>query len=96
MNLAIYYLLVIVYGMCDTQLRKYRGHLIVTPFIIALAMACAGIPHHRSVDLICSISPPPLAASWRPIIALVLFPVAFCLVSATGIMLVIYISGQKI
>jgi hypothetical protein len=90
-NLAIYYLLVIVYGMCDTQLQKYCGHLIVPPCIIALA----GIPHHCSVDLICSIPPPPLAASWRPIIALVLFPVAFCLVSVTGKMLVIYISVRK-
>jgi hypothetical protein len=53
------------------------------------------LPYYQSIDMFCSIAPPPEAPSWGRIIAFTLFPVAFCLLAAIGIMMIIYIAVRK-
>jgi hypothetical protein len=43
----------------------------------------------------CLGPPPPQEETWGPRIALTLLPVAFCLIVATGIMIVIYTSARR-
>jgi hypothetical protein len=94
-TLSIYYMMVIVYGLRETQMQKYAPYLLVPPIVIALAMAFAGLSLYQPIDLMCSIAPPPEASSWWPIIGFTLFPVAFCLLGASFLMIIIYISVRK-
>jgi hypothetical protein len=93
--LSVYYLLVIVYGMREAQVKKYSAHLVVPPIVLALAASFAGLPYYDNIQFVCSIPPPPQESSWAPIIALTLVPVAFCLVVATCIVIAIYLSVRQ-
>jgi hypothetical protein len=94
-TLSVYYLLVIVYGMRETQVKKYRLYLTVAPVLAALVMAFKGLPYYTNILLMCSVAPPPEQETWGPIIGFVLFPVGFCLLVATCIMIVIFVSVRK-
>jgi hypothetical protein len=93
--LAVHYMLVIVYSIREETIKKWRLLLLVPPVVIGVLVSIRGLPYYTTVLIICSIPPPPTMNSWDVLIKLTLFPIAFCLLSATILTAVIYISVRK-
>lgn len=66
-SLSIYYLLVVVYGWKDYQLRKVRPYLLTVPIVCAMILAFSAIPFYDSVWLGCFIVPRPFVDDWAAI-----------------------------
>jgi len=95
LTLSVYYLLVIVYNRREQQMKKTRPFLLGLPILIALSMACAGIPFYNCINFLCSIVPPPTGDSWLPTIFFTILPISTVFVGSSVIMLVIYCSVRK-
>lgn len=87
-SLCVYYMVVIVYRMRDSQLQRYKFH--VPPVVIGLALALAGLPHYTSILVACHIPPPPIAVNQTLLNVFVLIPIATVMVLCTGSMVFIY------
>jgi hypothetical protein len=93
--LAFYYLLVIVYSVREERIKKYSFFLLTPPIILAVVLAVKGWRFYTSAYLICTIPPPPQAQRWRETIRLTIVPISFCLIVATVLTAVIYLSVRK-
>jgi hypothetical protein len=84
--LAVYYMLVIIYGWTEDQIKKYRLWVIGLPLLIGLAMACAAIPFYNISVPMCFIADTP---SYYQVIFLTI-PISIVIFFATAIMFMIY------
>jgi hypothetical protein len=78
-SLAVYYMLVIVYGWSEERVYKHRYVFAFVPISIGLAFALAGLQHYAPLHIWCNN-----AADWWPDI-----PVAIAIAVATVIMTII-------
>jgi hypothetical protein len=83
--LAVYYMLVIIYGWREHRTQKYRLWIIGLPLFIGLGLACAAIPFSGSLYFnICYVD------NAIALIFLVTIPISIVTFLATAIMFTIY------
>jgi len=58
MVLSIYYLLIIRFGMSETQVRRYKVWFHVPVLIVGFGLAFAGIPFYDNIEFFCHIQLP--------------------------------------
>ena len=75
--LSSYYVLVIVKNYREWHFQSLRKWFLVVPIVIAVGMACAGIPFYNYVLIYCHIPPYPVAPDQTQIALFVLVPIAF-------------------
>merc|ERR1712232_257327 len=63
-SLAIYYVLVVVYGWKDYQLKKARPWLLGMPIILAFIEAFCAIPYYGQIWNGCFLRPQPYVDNW--------------------------------
>ena len=63
-SLSIYYVLVVVYGWKEYQLRKARPFLLAVPVVCAMTLAFGGISFYGSVWVGCWLLPRPYTDDW--------------------------------
>ncbi|CAJ1966731.1 unnamed protein product [Cylindrotheca closterium] len=63
-SLSIYYVLVVVHGWKEYQLKKARPYLLIVPVICAMVLAFGGIPFYGSIWVGCWMLPRPYADDW--------------------------------
>mmetsp|Transcript_7121 Transcript_7121/g.16668 ORF Transcript_7121/g.16668 Transcript_7121/m.16668 type:complete len:410 (+) Transcript_7121:854-2083(+) len=66
-SLSIYYVLVVVCGWKDYQLRKVRPYLLTVPIVCAMILAFGGIPFYESVWIGCWMLPRPYTDDWTAV-----------------------------
>jgi hypothetical protein len=93
--LAVYYYLVIVYSAREERIKKYIFVFLAPPAVVAVFVSLRGLPYYTTVFIVCTIPPPPTILSWDILIKLTLFPIAFCLLTATVLTVAIYLSVKK-
>jgi hypothetical protein len=81
--LAVYYMLVIIYGWREDRIKKYRLWIIGLPLFIGLVSACAGIPFYGFGVPVCYVQ------AEHGLVFLTI-PIGIVTVFATAIMFMIY------
>ena len=106
-NLALstYYLMTIKYGMTELRMKKYRYLFILSPVLVGLALAFAGIPFYDMIYILCHVPPPftfgldrgsfTKAKNWGPLIALSIVPIGLVIVGGCLNMSLIYFHVRK-
>ena len=74
--LSLYFLLIIVKSYREWHFKGIRKWFHVTPFVLALSWALAGLPYYDYVFLLCHVTPYPVADSHAQSIVFILIPIA--------------------
>ena len=88
LSLCIYYAMVIVYNVRDSQMKRLLFH--GPPIVVGLGLALAGIPHYTYLFAICHIPPPPLVEDKTLVNVFSIVPICTAMVGCTCCLLFIY------
>mmetsp|Transcript_17359 Transcript_17359/g.28079 ORF Transcript_17359/g.28079 Transcript_17359/m.28079 type:complete len:461 (+) Transcript_17359:435-1817(+) len=109
-NLALstYYLVVVKYGMRESQIKRYRYRFLLPPVVIGLALAFAGIPFYDNIMLMCHVPPPyelgeggfeglqvAKTTTWWPVLLLSILPLGISIFVGCTNMILIYHHVRK-
>jgi hypothetical protein len=83
MSLSFYFLLVVSYGMRESQLKKLQLWFHIPGLIVGFALAFAGIPHYSNNIWGCTVPPPPMAEDYRYIVIFAVIPRGISVAIAT-------------
>ncbi len=83
MSLSFYFLLVVCYGMRESQIKKLQLWLHIPGLIVGFALAFAGIPFYSNDIWGCYIPPPPLVEDYRYIVIFAVLPKGIAIAIAT-------------
>jgi hypothetical protein len=92
-SLSFYFLMVVRYGMRETQIKKLQLWLHVPALIVGFALAFGGIPLYQNHFFGCYIgvaATPPLAEDYRDIVIFAMVPICTAIAIATVNMLLVY------
>jgi hypothetical protein len=95
MSLSFYFLLVVRYGMKESQLKKLQLWLHIPALLVGFALAFGGIPFFSSVFGVCYIPPPPLIEDYRYITIFAVVPICTAIVILTVNTSMVYLAVRK-
>jgi len=93
-SLSLYYVLVIVMGWRESDLRKMRGMMHGCPLVVGVGLAFAGIPFYHWYVYGCHLLPPPFGELWTVMVFSVI-PLGFSVLSITVSMFIVYLTVRR-
>jgi hypothetical protein len=93
-SLAVYYVLVIVYGRREHFLRRIRLYLHVVPVLVGFGLAFGGLTRYGWFEYGCHIQPSP-EGEMRDALLFVVVPIGLSIVCITFAMLAVYLSVRS-
>jgi hypothetical protein len=95
MSLSFYFMMVVRYGMKESQLKKLQLWFHIPALTLGFALAFGGIPYYGNVFLLCYIPPPPLVKDYRYITIFVAVPICTAILILTFNTGVVYWAVRK-
>jgi hypothetical protein len=95
MSLSFYFLLVVRFGLKESQLKKLQLWLHVPPLIVGFALAFGGIPFYTNSLSVCYIAPPPLVQGYRDIVIFAVVPICTAIAILTVNIVLVYWAVRK-
>jgi hypothetical protein len=94
-SLSFYFLLVVCYGMRESQLKKLQLWLHIPGLLLGFALAFAGIPFFGNDLWGCYVQPPPLAEDHRYVVIFAVLPKGISIAIATVNTALVYRAVRK-
>jgi hypothetical protein len=94
-SLSIYYILVVVYGWKEFQLKLLQKYLLGIPLLVGLGLALTGLPVYHWIEYGCHLNSLQFSGELWAILTLVVVPLSLSILFISGSMVYVYMNVRQ-